>query len=61
MFKADGDPSVSELHVRVISTDREHPEASESVLCLQVWYPVTSVFLQIVDDLVGMVYCIDPA
>ena len=52
---------VLELHVRTISTDREHPEAREPVLCLQVWYPVTSVFLQIVDDMVGMMYCIDPA
>ena len=54
-------PGVLELHVRTISTNQAHPEAREPVLRVQVFYPITSVFLQIVDDVVGVMYCIDPS
>ncbi|KAH0835456.1 hypothetical protein J3R83DRAFT_9092 [Lanmaoa asiatica] len=50
-----------ELHIRTISTNQTHPEARVPVLCTPVLYPITSVFVHIVDDIVGMMYCVDPA
>ena len=49
-----------ELHVRTISTNRTHPEARVPVLCTAVMYPITGGFVQIVDDVVGMMYFVDP-
>lgn len=54
-------PGALELHIRTISTNQTHPEARVPVLCTPVMYPVTSMFVQIVDDVVGMMYCVDPA
>ena len=53
-------PGVLELHVRTISTNQPHPEARIPVLCTPVLWPVTCVSMQIVDDVVGVSYCIDP-
>jgi hypothetical protein len=54
-------PGVLELHVRTMSTNQMHPEARVPVLRTPVLYPVTSVFVQVVDDVVGVMYCVDPA
>lgn len=54
-------PGVLELHVRTLSTNEVHPEAREPVLCTQAFYPMASVFVQIVDDVVGVMYCIEPS
>ncbi|KAG8215644.1 hypothetical protein J3R82DRAFT_7515 [Butyriboletus roseoflavus] len=54
-------PGTLELHIRTISTNQTHPEARVPVLCTPVMYPITSGFVQIVDDVVGMMYCVDPA
>lgn len=54
-------PGVLELHVRTMSTNQTHPEARVPVLCTHVLYPITSVFVQIADDVVGIMYCVDPA
>ena len=54
-------PGMLELHLRTMSTNQTHPEASVPVLSAQVLYPITSVFMQIVDDVVGVMYCVDPA
>jgi len=50
-----------ELHVRTISTNEAHPRAKSPVLRTPVLYPVTSVCVHIADDVVGVMYCIDPA
>lgn len=49
-----------ELHIRTISTNQPHPDARAPVLCMPMWYLVTHVSIQIVDDVVGVSYCIDP-
>ncbi|KAF8551145.1 hypothetical protein OG21DRAFT_322383 [Imleria badia] len=54
-------PGVLELHIRTMSTNQTHPETRVPVLCTPVLYPITSVFVQIVDDIVGIMYCVDPA
>ncbi|KAG6372438.1 hypothetical protein JVT61DRAFT_7535 [Boletus reticuloceps] len=54
-------PGVLELHIRTMSTNQTHPEARVPVLCTPVLYPVTSVFVQIVDDVVGIMHCVDPS
>jgi hypothetical protein len=53
-------PGVLELHVRTISTNQTHPEARVPILCTPVLWRVMSVSIQIVDDVVGVLYCIDP-
>ncbi|KIJ62437.1 hypothetical protein HYDPIDRAFT_30404 [Hydnomerulius pinastri MD-312] len=49
-----------ELHIRTISTNNDHPGARLPILRTPVSFPVTSAFIQIVDDIVGMLYCVDP-
>ncbi|KAF9222211.1 hypothetical protein BS17DRAFT_736128 [Gyrodon lividus] len=54
-------PGTLELYIRTISTNQVHPEARVPVLSTPVLFPVTSAFIQIVDDVIGMLYCVDPA
>ncbi|KAI6021043.1 hypothetical protein EDC04DRAFT_3068226 [Pisolithus marmoratus] len=53
-------PGVLELHVRTLSTNEVHPEARLPTLCTSVLLPITNAFMQIVDDIVGMLYFIEP-
>ncbi|KAI9566656.1 hypothetical protein HD554DRAFT_2323027 [Boletus coccyginus] len=50
-----------ELHIRTMSTDEAHPEARVPVLCAPMLYSITSLSVQIVDDVVGMMYCVSVA
>ncbi|KIN93366.1 hypothetical protein M404DRAFT_1009005, partial [Pisolithus tinctorius Marx 270] len=53
-------PGAVELHVRALSTNEVHPDARSATLRMPVLLPVTNAFMQIVDDIVGMLYFIEP-
>ncbi|KAL4065608.1 hypothetical protein V8B97DRAFT_1984206 [Scleroderma yunnanense] len=53
-------PGMLELHVRTLSTNEPHPEARDPKLFVPIPFTVTSAFMAIVDDVVGMLYCTDP-
>lgn len=53
-------PGMLELHIRTLSTNEVHPEARLPKLSMPVFLPVTGAYMAIVDDVVGMLYCIDP-
>ncbi|KAG9312407.1 hypothetical protein JVU11DRAFT_6788 [Chiua virens] len=55
----DAYPGTIELHVRTISSNQTHPEARVPVLCSPVLYPIMNVFVQIADDVVGIMYYLD--
>ncbi|KIM55698.1 hypothetical protein SCLCIDRAFT_134153 [Scleroderma citrinum Foug A] len=53
-------PGTLELHIRTLSTNEVHPEARLPKLSMPVFLPVTGAYMAIVDDVVGMLYCVDP-
>ncbi|KAI6127159.1 hypothetical protein F5141DRAFT_996817 [Pisolithus sp. B1] len=53
-------PSALELQVRTLSTNEGHPEARSVTLRTSVLLPVSSAFMQIVDDIIGMWFLIEP-
>ncbi|KAH7886541.1 hypothetical protein F5I97DRAFT_1966709 [Phlebopus sp. FC_14] len=54
------DPAPVELHVRTISTNKVHPDAKEPVLETTDPVSVSSAFIQIADDIVGMLFYTEP-
>ncbi|KAF9236004.1 hypothetical protein BU15DRAFT_89346 [Melanogaster broomeanus] len=52
-------PGTLELYVRTISTNQVHPEAQVEVLRTPVLFPITTATIHIVDDIVGVLYCLE--
>ncbi|KAG2753864.1 hypothetical protein P692DRAFT_20796932 [Suillus brevipes Sb2] len=50
------DSSHTEVHMRTISSNVKHPEASSPVLRTLTLSAMTSAFIQIVDDVIGMMF-----
>lgn len=53
-------PGLLTIHLRTISTNDPHPLAQKSVLRCRVFFPISSAFIQIVDDIVGMLFWAEP-
>ncbi|KAI6154469.1 hypothetical protein EDD17DRAFT_1490102 [Pisolithus thermaeus] len=56
----EGNVFALELCVRTLSTNEAHPEARSPTLRASVLLPVSSAFMQIVDDIIGMWFLIEP-
>ncbi|KAG0703415.1 hypothetical protein DFH29DRAFT_917122 [Suillus ampliporus] len=50
------DSGYIEVYIRTISSNIQHPEASSPILRTLTSFPMTSAFIQIVDDVVGMMF-----
>lgn len=48
--------SYTDVHIRTISSNVKHPEASSPVLSTLTPSTITSAFIQIVDDVIGMMF-----
>ncbi|KAG2144403.1 uncharacterized protein EDB93DRAFT_1207852 [Suillus bovinus] len=50
------DSSYTEVHIRTISSNVKHPEATFPILRTLTPFTMTSAFIQIVDDVIGMMF-----
>jgi hypothetical protein len=53
------DSSYTEVHIRTISSNVKHPEATSPVLRTLTLSTMTSAFIQIVDDVIGMMFWVE--